>query len=197
MVPEGTRGDAVSSEGEKSQCRRAHPAVVSMSADHLWLLCVVRPTVSEVWLDPAGQIVCSHTPRRSDSKGKTLWRTACAFQNICYQGKTKEAGVGWESGKLSVYLGREEGGREPKIVFPAAVPESTGTCLGVPNASAGEMGRERLSSAPGAFWVGNKLLHMKGLTTRSPQNVSLMKIKALSDKKNKKGLENRLLFFEI
>lgn len=93
---------------------------------------------------------------------------------------------------LSVYLGREEGGREPEIVFPAAVSESTGTCLGISNASANEMGGGWFSSAPGAFSVGNKLLYVKELTTRLPQNVNVMKIKALSDKKN-----NILLFFEI
>lgn len=52
---------------------------------------------------------------------------------------------------LSVYLGREEGGREPEIVFPAAVSESTGTCLGISNASANEMGGGWFSSAPGGL----------------------------------------------
>lgn len=44
----------------------------------------------------------------------------------------------------------------------------------------------------GAFSVGNKLPDVKELTTRLPQNVNLMKIKALSDETN-----NILLFFEI
>ena len=40
----------------------------------------------------------------------------------------------------------------------------------------------------------NKLLYVKGLTASLPQNVNLMKIKGLSDKKNK-GDRNRPVFF--
>lgn len=40
----------------------------------------------------------------------------------------------------------------------------------------------------GAFSVDHKLLYVKELTASLPQNVNLMKIKGLSDKKNK-GVE--------
>lgn len=42
---------------------------------------------------------------------------------------------------FSVYLGREKGGREPKIVSLAATSTSKRSCLAISNASANEMGR--------------------------------------------------------
>lgn len=102
---------------------------------------VIRPTISEVWLDLAGQIVSSHNPTMSDSQGKTLCRTICVSSKIATKKKKKKI-RGWVGSRLfSVYLGREKGGREPKIVFPAAVSTSKRSCLGISNACANEMGR--------------------------------------------------------
>lgn len=124
-----------------------------------------------------------------DLRGETLWRTARTFPHTVTKAK-KRSGGGVGIQLLSVYPGREEGGREPEIVFPAASLNQRGHCLGISNAGMKRAGGgSLLPREPSRF---NKLLHMKELTTHLPQNVNLMKIKAVSDKKN-----NILLFFEI
>lgn len=72
---------------------------------------VIRPTISEVWLDLAGQIVSSHNPTMSDSQGKTLLQDNVCFIEHCYQEKKKKSGVGWEAGYVLFTLeGRKEAG---------------------------------------------------------------------------------------
>ena len=64
--------------------------------------------------------------------------------------------------------------------------------LGVSNAPANEMLRVVVLSLGGL--ADNKFLYVKKLTTHLPQNVNPMKIKTLSDKKNK-GCRNITMFF--
>lgn len=63
------------------------------------------------------------------------------------------------------------------------VPKSKPSHLGVSNAPANELLRVVVLSLGGL--ADNKLLYVKELTTHLPQNVNPIKIKMLSDKKNK------------
>lgn len=97
---------------------------------------------------------------------------------------------GWVGKEFfSLYVRREER-RVRTSSIP--VPKSKLSHLGVSNAPANEMLRVVVLSLGGL--ADNKFLYVKKLTTHLPQNVNPMKIKTLSDKKNK-GCRNITMFF--
>lgn len=132
------------------------------------------------WL---GQIVrVSATLKWVTHRVRPFWRTTVPYSTLVKQ-QRNDGVVGWRDLVILSLLRREKRSREPKIPLQAAAAKPSH--FGTSNASANEMLGASYVLILGVFSVDNRLPGMKELTTSSPQNVNLIKIKVIRFKRGK------------